>query len=414
MSLVVVGLNHRSVPLDVLASTAVPVDALPKALHDLGSRPNIEEVLLLSTCMRTEVYLSTSRFHGALGDVRESLALWSGRPPEEFAGGVYDLYDRNAVNHLLRVAAGLESAVLGETDILRQVRLAADTAREAGTAGPTLTAVARRAVEAGKRVRTETAIARGTTSLSHTAVMLAAGAAADACPGAAAYEGRTCLVVGAGEMGAAIVQLLGAGSVLVANRTPERARRLGAGVVGLDGVPAALAGVDVLFTATAAPHPILDAAAVGPRRERPLVVVDLGVPRNVDRGVGELPGVTLYDLDDVKVHAEAAMASRRAEIPKAEAILADELTRWEEASAERAVAAPVVAALRARAEALRQAELERLGDLDPAQRRAVEAATKRMIAKLLHDPTVNLKAAAGGPRGERLAAALAELWGLDL
>ncbi|MHB8506410.1 MAG: glutamyl-tRNA reductase, partial [Acidimicrobiales bacterium] len=309
--------------------------------------------------------------------------------------------------------AGLDSAVLGESEILRQVRAAADAARANGTTGPVLGALVRHALEAGKRVRTETGIARGTTSLSHTAVALAADPSQALCPGASAFADRACLVVGAGEMGSALVALLGAGSVRVANRSADRAARLGAEVVPWADLPRAVAESDVVFCATAAAVPVLDAAAVGPR-SRPLVVVDLGVPRNVDPAVGELPGVTRYDLEDLKGRAEAAMAGRRSEIPRADAIVDRELERWKDAVAQRAVAAPVVAALRARAEALRAAEVQRLAGLDAAQRRAVDAATKRLVNKLLHDPSVVLNAAAGGQRGDRLAAALVELWGLDV
>lgn len=432
MSVVVVGLNHRSAPLDVLEATAVPAEALPKALGDLAGRAHLDEVLLVSTCMRTEIYATTERFHGALGDVRDFLALWSGRPPEDFADGLYDFHDRAAAGHLLRVAGGLDSAVLGEGEILRQIRAAADAAREQGVSGPVLEELTRSAVEAGKRVRSETGIARGTTSLSHTAVMLAGERLAGAtfpggppCPGAGAYTGRTVLVVGAGEMGGALASLVtsapDAAEVLVANRTPARARdvaaRAGATPVAWEAVPAALAGADVVFCATDAPHAILDAATVGDRTGRPVVVVDLGVPRNVEPDVGALPGVTLLDLQHLQAHADIAVAGRRAEIPQAEMILEQELDRWVDASAQRAVAAPVVAALHRRGEQIRVAELERLAGrlagLDPAQRKAVEALTRGIVAKLLHDPTVNVKAASSDARGGRLAGALVELFGLE-
>lgn len=413
VSVVVAGLNHRTVPLEVLEAAAVPAESLAKALGDLTGRPHLDEVVVLSTCMRTEIYASCERFHGALGDIRDFLCLWTGHPPEDLADGLYEFYDAVAARHLLRVAAGLDSTVLGEGEILRQVRAAADGARAHGSSGPVLAMLVRHAVEAGKRVRTETGIARGTTSLSHAAVAVAALGAQASCPGASAFAGRACLVVGAGEMGAALVGLLTPAAVRVANRSAERAARLAVPVVPWSDLARAVDDSDVVFCATAAPHPLLDAATVGPREHRPLVVVDLGVPRNVDPAVGELPGVTRYDLGDIKVHAEAAMAGRRAEIPRAEAILDEELRRWQDAVAQRAVAAPIVAALRARAEAIRAAEVGRLG-LDPAQRRAVDTATRRLVNKLLHDPSVALNTSAGGPRGERLAAALVELWGLDV
>jgi glutamyl-tRNA reductase len=442
VSVVVVGLNHTSVRLEVLEATAISAEALPKALHDLRQREHLAEVAVLSTCMRTEVYATTSRFHGALGDIRQFLADWTGRPPEAISDGLYDYYDERAVEHLLRVASGLDSAVLGEGEILRQVRSAWDRSRVEGGAGPVLGAAFRRAVETGKRVRSETAIARGTTSLSHTAVMLAgerlasAGPAgrgtggdpaAEPCPGAGALDGRRALVVGAGEMGAGVASLLASGpgvaGVLVANRSEGRAEAL-AGSIGARAVPwAGLADavdeVDVVVCATAAPEPVVDAAVLAASQDRrpgrTLVVVDLGVPRNVDAAAAAVPGVALFDIGDLKAHAEAAMASRRAEVPRAEAIIAEELVRWASRTAEREVV-PLIAALRERAEAVRLGELARLdgrlAGLGPAERRAVEALTRGIVAKLLHEPTVNLKAAAASEGGERLATALAELWDL--
>jgi glutamyl-tRNA reductase len=431
----------------VLETTAVAGEALPKALADLAGRPHLDEVMVVSTCMRTEVYATTERFHGAVGDIREFLAMWSGTPPEAFSASLYDYYDRAAAGHLLRVASGLDSAVLGEGEILRQVRSAGEAARAERTAGPVLGELVRRAVEAGKRVRSETAIARGTTSLSHTAVMLAgrslsAGPVSDAsvtagpgaagpvaddpCSGAGCFAGRRVLVVGAGEMGAALASLVvsadGVTEVLVANRSPARAeavaRSTGATPVAWAEREVLVGSVDAVFCATDAPGSVLTPDAFAARAGRRCVVVDLGVPRNVDPGVAAVAGVELFDLADLQAHADAAVAGRRAEIPAAQAILAEELERWVETSAVRAVAAPVVAALHRKAEAIRVAELERAGarlsGLDPAQRRAVEALTRGIVAKMLHDPTVGLRAVSGEARGGRLAGALVELFDLDV
>jgi len=457
---VVAGLSHRSAPLDLLESLAVGPEALPKALHALASGDHLDEVVLVSTCMRTEVYAVTGRFHAALGEIRGFLSTWSGHPPEVYADHVYEYSDEAAVAHLFRVAAGLDSAVLGEGEILRQVRGAWEAARREGTVGPVSEAVFRRAVEAGKRVRSETAIARGTTSLSHTAVMLAGehlaavardrvaaplpgsdasgpgspGASglrpsADAapCPGADTLRDRRALVLGAGEMGAAVAGLLAAGpgiaGVVIANRTEERAREvaaaIGATAAPWDRVAGVLAGADLVVSATAAPGPVLDAgvvsAALARRPDRPMVLVDLARPRDVDPAVGDLPGVTLLGMEDLQARADAAVASRRGEVPAAEVIVAEEVRRWGGAVAERDLV-PIVTALRRRAEEIRRAELDRLAPrlagLDPAQQRAVESLTRGLVAKLLHEPTVNLKAAAGDERAARLAAALAELWGL--
>ncbi|HLI24897.1 MAG TPA: glutamyl-tRNA reductase, partial [Acidimicrobiales bacterium] len=223
MAVVVVGLNQRTVPLPVLETmTVLPAD-LAKALDDLDSADHLEEVAVLSTCMRTEVYAVASRFHGALADVRHFLSAWSGHPPERFSDHLYAYYDDAAVTHLFKVAAGLDSAVLGEGEVLGQVRQAWEASAREGTAGPTLQVLFRHAVEAGKRVRSETAIARGTTSLSQAAVELAAARAGG-------LGGRRVLVVGAGDMGEAIVRAaapqIGGGRLMIANRTAARAARL--------------------------------------------------------------------------------------------------------------------------------------------------------------------------------------------
>lgn len=439
MSVVVVGLNHRSARLELLESTAVPADAVGKALFDLHQRQHIDEVVVLSTCMRTEIYVETSRYHGAVGDVRSFLCDWSGHPPETFDGSLYEYFDERAVEHLLRVASGLESVVLGEGEILRQVRSAWDAAVEAQTLGPVLAAAGRRALGTGKRVRSETGIARGTTSLSHTAVMLAGeilgrsplpdDLATDAipCAGAQALRGRRVLVLGAGEMGRTVASLLATGpglDVRVANRHPERAAELATGIGATTlpwaEVPAALAEVDLVVSATSAPGHVVDEpsvrAASTKRGGRALVLVDLALPRDVDPAVAGLPGVTLLGLGELEAAAATAMEGRRAQVPAAEAIVAEELVRWASAAAERDVV-PVVVRLRERAEAVRRAELARLAprlaNLEPAERRAVEALTKGIVAKLLHQPTVGLKAAAAEERGARLAAALVELWDLD-
>jgi glutamyl-tRNA reductase len=464
------------VPLPLLDSFAVGPAQMPKALHDLVGRDHLSEVVLLSTCMRIEVYAEVTRFHGAVGDIRNFLSEWSGHPPEHFSDHVYDFYDDAAVRHLMRVAAGLDSAVLGEGEILRQVRSAWEAARVEGAARHGLGIVFRRALEAGKRVRTETAITRGTTSLSHTAISLAGsvGAALTAVPPAASgcpvlghgaspaaahaesarerepafgadlapssgessgppctwaglLAGRTILVIGAGEMGQAVATLAAgapeAGPVLVVNRTYEHAEalatRIGGRAVAWSELPAALAEADIVLSSTGSPEVVLEAEdvarALAQRPGRPLVAVDIAVPRDIDPTVGGLQGVTLFDMTDLKAHAEAALDGRRQEVPKAEAIVDDEVERYLLVAAQREVAS-VVAALHQRAEAVRLAETARLegrlGLLDDRQRRAVESLTRGIVAKLLHEPTIKLKAAAAEERADLLSAAIEELFDL--
>jgi glutamyl-tRNA reductase len=419
VSVVVVGLNHRTVPLELLERMTVADATLPKALHDLRSRPSVLEAVVLSTCMRTEVYVETDRYHAAAGDVRNFLAELSGAPPEAFSDHVYDYYDDAAVAHLFGVAAGLDSAVLGEGEILGQVRTAWEHARAEDAAGPVLSSLFRHALEVGKRARTETAIARGVTSLAAAAVAMAADAVGSLAE-------LAVLVVGTGEMGEGMALSLaarGVGRMIVASRSESRAEalatRVGGTAVSMDEVAGHLGVVDVMLTGTGAPGVLLSvdeaAAALARRGGRPLLIVDIAVPRDVDPGVRGLAGVRLLDMDDLVAFAEAGMAVRRGEIDTVRAIVAEEVERFTDVSTARTVA-PLVAALHERGEKLRQAELDRLAGrlagLDERQRRAIETLTRGLVAKLLHEPTVRLKAEAGTPRGERLAEALRSLFEL--
>jgi glutamyl-tRNA reductase len=420
VSVVVIGLNHRTAPLDLLERMAVGDAQLPKALHDLCTREHISEALVLSTCNRTEVYAVAERFHGAYSDIRGFLADFSFLPPDEFADHLYVHYDTAAVSHLLAVTSGLDSAVLGESEIQGQVKVAWERARDEGTAGPALNLLLRHALEAGKRARTETGIARNIASVSHAAVAMA-----DERLGGVA--GKTVLVLGAGDMGEGMaVALAGAGvaRVLVANRTPARAAELAARVGGepvpLVDLPRHLGDADLLLTSTGSQVPLVTAGDVGPimagRSGRPLLVVDIAVPRDVDPGVAEVPGVTLLDMDDLRAFAAAGVAERRREVAAVEAILHDELERYLIATSAREVA-PMIVALRQRAESVRLSELDRYRgryeDLDPRQLELVDAVTRGLVAKLLHQPTVVLKDAAGSARGDRLVAALRELFEIE-
>jgi glutamyl-tRNA reductase len=420
VSVVVIGLNHRTAPLDLLERMTVGEGQLPKALHDLCTREHVSEALVLSTCNRTEVYAVAERFHGAYSDIRSFLAEFSFLPPEDFADHLYVHYDSAAAAHLMSVTAGLDSAVLGESEIQGQVKQAWVRARDEGAAGPALNLLLRHALEAGKRARTETGIARNIASVSQAAVAMAS----DRLGGVA---GKTVLVLGAGEMGEGMaVALAGAGvrEVLVANRTAARADELAARVGGravpLLDVPDRVADVDLLLTSTGSRVPMIEKADVVPvmagRRGRPLLVVDIAVPRDVDAAVAEVDGVTLLDMDDVRRFAAAGVAERRREVAAVEAILNDELERYLGATSARAVA-PMIVALRERAETVRTAELDRFraryDDLDPRQLDMVEAVTRGVVAKLLHQPTVVLKDAAGSARGDRLVAALRELFEIE-
>ncbi|MDE3206991.1 MAG: glutamyl-tRNA reductase [Acidobacteriota bacterium] len=418
MSVVVVGLNHRTVPLPVLETMAVPSSRLAKALHGLAAGGQLGEVVVVSTCQRTEIYAVARRYHPAVADIRTFMSDWSGRPLEAFSPHLYEYHDEMAVSHLFKVAAGLDSAVLGEGEILGQLGDAWDAAREEGTAGPVLSGLFRHAAEVGKRVRSETAISRGTTSLSQAAVALARAELGS-------LTGRTILVIGAGEMGEAMAQALagnlGDGRLLVANRTASRAEELaarcGGRPIAWSELTRGVESADVVLASTGSPEVLLQSALVeevmAVRPDRPLLVVDIAVPRDVDPDVSRIDGVRLFDMDDLSTFVSRGMEARRREVPAAQAIVAAEVARYGDLVAERQVA-PLVTALHERAEEIRQNELERfarrLGDLDDAQRRAVEALTRGIVAKLLHDPTVTLKSSVGSPSGDQLASALRQLF----
>ncbi|MGI9032549.1 MAG: glutamyl-tRNA reductase [Acidimicrobiales bacterium] len=417
MSVVVVGLSHRTVALDLLERMAVGEAALGKALGDLMGREFVSEAVLVSTCHRIEAYVVAERFHGAASDVRNFLSELSFLAPEEFSDRLYTYTEDAAAAHLFALAAGLDSMVPGESQILGQVRDAWERAVDEGAAGSRLSALFRHAVEVGKRARTETDIGRGIVSLAHAAVAMAArrlGPLAD----------RRVVVLGAGEMGEGMVSALaGVGDLVVVNRTWERAvglaARVGARPVAFEDLPRALADADLLLSSTGAPGVVVEeadlAALAGRSVDRPLMVVDLGMPRNVDPAIGELPGVTLLDLGDLRGFIDTGLDKRRQEVVKVEALVAEELSRYTAGVAAREVV-PTVTSLRHQAEAVRQGELERhrarLAGLDPRQQEAVESLSRAIVAKLLHEPTVRLKAAAGSPKGERLSGALRELFDL--
>ncbi|MGZ4703760.1 MAG: glutamyl-tRNA reductase [Acidimicrobiales bacterium] len=411
-------------PLDLLERMTIDDSRLPKALHDVSSREHISEAVVLSTCNRTEIYVVAEKFHGAYADLRNFLSEMAYLPPEEFADHLYVEHDDEAVAHLFAVTAGLESAVVGEAEVLGQVRQAWERAQEEGTAGSSLNLLFRHALEVGKRARTETGIARHIASVSTAAVAMAAERLGS-------LGGRRILVLGAGEMGEGMVRALATGGVddiRIANRTWERAVDLADGLVadGLAGravrladLNESLAEVDLLLTSTGAHSIMLEhgdlSRVMKTRAGRPLLIVDVAVPRDVDPSSADLEGVTLLDMDDLRAFADAGMAERRLEVAAVQRMLDAELERFIAVSTAREVA-PLVSSLHERGESVRTAELDRyrarLGELDARQVDAVEALTKGIVAKLLHDPTIGLKDAAGTPRGERLAEALRDLFDL--
>ncbi len=420
MSILVVGINHRSAPLPLLERVTIAPEHLAKAVSGLAQRDNVREAVVLSTCNRTEVYVVAELFHGAYGDVRDLLCELGDLGIDELTPHLYSQHDTAAVAHLFEVAAGLDSAVLGESEIIGQVRTAWDVAQHEGAARSTLNQLFRSALATGKRARSETGIGRGTASISHAAVEMITDEVGD-------LTGRRVLVIGAGSMGEGVAVALhraGGAEILVANRTAARgatlAERVDGVAVGFDRLPEAVAAADVIVVGTGADEAVLTASLVaearGSRRSaRPVHIVDIGVPRNVDPSVADLPGVSLANLDHLRDWADRGLSHRAAEAERVRVIVAEEVEHFLVDSTARQ-AAPLVALMRGAADSMRAAELDRfanrLGELDDAQRNAVEALTKAIVAKLLHEPSVRLKAQVGTPQGERNAAALRDLFDL--
>ncbi len=424
MSVVVVGLQHTQAPLPLLEAAAIADADLHKTLAALSHRRNIQETVVLSTCLRTEVYAVVDRFHDAVAEIYEVLSEHSERSVEELSAHALIRFDDDVTSHLFAVTSGLESVVTGETEVVGQVRRAFERAQEEGACGPVLSALFRHALQTGKRVRTETAISQGTTSFAYAAVTVARGA------DLAGLRGARVVVVGAGEMGLGVCRALSdiapadaPQRVVVANRSSKRVKELVRDAAGgpfemraatLAHVAAELGDADVVLTAVAAESHVLDAADFAAVRG-PLLVIDLGVPRNVDPAVAGLEGVTLLDMDTLGASVARALGGRQEESVAAREIVAAEVERFRTASRQRG-AAPIIASLRARAESLRVAELERhraqLADLSEEEWEHVDAATRAALAKMLHEPTMLLKETAGTPRGERLVEALRILFDL--
>ena len=422
MKILLVGMNHRTAPVEVRERFAVD-DPLPW-LAKLVASPEIEEAVLISTCNRVEVIAAApgldaarhrlrSFFHRELG---QAAPLPQGRSENAM---LYEHVDSDAVRHLFRVAGSIDSLVVGEPQILGQVKEAYRVAAEGGVCGPLLNRLFASAFAASKRVRNETGIASRPVSMARVAVDLARQIFET-------LEDKRALLIGAGEMiEMALEALRGAGlaGVAVANRTPERAgelaARFGASAHGLDELPHLLAGSDVVLTSIGADRPLLDVGlfedALRARRRRPIFAIDLGVPRNVDPAVNQLDDVYLYDVDDLGGVAEANAEERRRETVRAEAIVQEEVERFHGwLSALQAV--PTIRRLRARAESIRQGELEKaiakLG-LDEAQQRGVEALTRAVVNKVLHAPVSRLREQAEREGGLAYLEAAKVLFALD-
>jgi glutamyl-tRNA reductase len=414
MALTVVGINHRGASLDIRERIAYRASEISDALAGLSNASGAREAVLLSTCNRTEMYLVEDEHDGAPA----AWAALSERLGGEASGYGYVRRDKEAAAHLFRVASGLDSMVLGEAQIHGQVRDAWEQCRV--HSGPVLNRLFQTALSVAGRVRNETSVSRGAASVSSAAVQLAKQIFGS-------LAGKRAMVLGAGEMAELALECLadqGVRTAIVANRTFERAtevaERHGAVAMHYDECWTALATVDVLVCSTAAPHAVVFAEhvrpALGARGDRPLCILDIALPRDVDPPVGDLENVFLYNLDDLQAVVSANLERRRADLPTAEDLIASETRKyWDWVAGLAAV--PVLAEMRARIDAVRARELaetlRRLQHLPAAERAAVEELSRKLMNKFLHEPSVRLRSAAANGRGLGVVDTARYLFGLE-
>jgi glutamyl-tRNA reductase len=405
---IVVGVDHRSTPAEVVERLVAGSDDLYEVARTLLAAGTADEIVPLGTCLRSELYVATE--HPAeVVDVVEKAFF----PNAVSTGDLAFAIDGEAVlQHLFRVASGLQSTVLGEAEILGQVARSWETAHAKGTSGPVLDALFRHAIASGKRSRSETLISHGVTSIAHAAVAMAKKQVVD-------LAGKRILVIGAGDMSErmalAAKRATGVAGILVANRTWERAsalaERVEGRVIDFAEIAAVLPDVDVVFSSTGSPMPIITKDIAAGAGE--LLIVDFAVPRDTEAGVEDLDGVSVLLMEDLQAFAQAGVEARAGEARAVEQIVDEEIQRYLAYERERSVA-PIISRLRDHAETVRVAEVSRyakkLQGLDAAQRAAVEAMTKGIINKLLHEPTMHLKETAGKQEGDRVAAALSQLF----
>ena len=418
MSVLVVGLSHHTAPVSLLERVAVSGDALVKLLRDTHEARHVAEAMVVSTCNRVEVYADVDKFHGGLSVVSELLARHSGLGLDQLAQHLYVHYEDRAVQHLFAVGCGLDSMVVGESQILGQIRSALRLAQQHDTVGRTLNEFVQRALRVGKRAHSETGIDRAGPTLVSVAVSAAAGRLGT-------LAGRRALVVGAGSMSALAVSTLaraGVAEIAVANRTYARARRLAANVDGrpvpITELAGALARADLVVSCTGATGLVISkdlvAGVLDDRAGRPLHLVDLALPRDVEPAVADLPEVTVADLEALR--DEAGGATHTADVEAVRRIVAEEVAGFLGA-ARAAQVAPTVVALRSRAAEVVETELGRLAgrlpEIDGESRDEIANSMRRVVDKLLHAPTVRVKELASAPGGDSYAAALRELFDLD-
>ena len=415
MALIVVGVSHHLASLDIRERLALRAAEVEPLIARLREARGIVEAVVLSTCNRTEVYVVEGDGNGDAA--RDVLEIYSQRLSEDATPYSYVQRDRDAVTHLFRVASGLDSMIVGEAQIHGQVRTAWESCR--ASSGAVLNRLFQTALLVAGRVRSETAIGRGAASISSAAVQLSKQIFGS-------LAGKRAMVLGAGEMAEVALECLtneGVRAAIVANRTFDRAQRLaeqfGARAIGYEECWSALHDVDVLLCSTASPRPVVSAANVAPalaaRRDRPLCILDIAMPRDVEPSVGALDNVYLYDLDDLHAIVSSNLERRRNELPAAEHLILEETSRYWDWVAGLAVV-PVLTSFRSRMNDLRERELEqamrKLGDLPPEHRAVVEQLSRSLMNKFLHEPTVRLRTAAANGRGLGIVDAVRYLFAL--
>ena len=417
MSVLVVGVSHKTAPVSVLERLALDGDAVSKLVRDVAESDHVVEATALATCNRVEIYADVDRFHGSVETVSRLLCERSGQQPEDIVPHLYVHYDDGAVSHLFNVAAGLDSMVVGEGQILGQARDALRIGQETGTIGPALNVLFQQALRVGKRAHAETDIDQAAPSLVTAALERATWHVGP-------VAGKRVVVVGAGSMASLAVSTvarLGAADVAIANRTDAHAARLaeqyGGRVAPMDDIEAEIAAADVLISCTGAAGLVLSLGQVAAARNHatePLAVLDLALPHDVDPAVAELPGIELVGL--ARLAEELHDGETGSDIAAVKDIVAEEISAFL-AARRSANVTPTVVALRTMATGVVEAEVERLlsrlPDLDPQIRAEVELSIRRVADKLLHQPTVRVKELANESGAISYAAALAELFALD-
>jgi glutamyl-tRNA reductase len=418
--LLALGVSHKTAPLDLRERLSLTEGSAVGALRELTAEAEVHEAAAISTCNRTELYLVVSDTVEAESTALGVLTRQAGIPPTELLGHLYSYRGGEVADHLFRVTAGLDSMILGEAEIQGQVKRAYELALVEGGTGPILNRLFRGALAAGGRVREETRVGEKGLSIPSVAVELARRTLGDLAE-------RRVLVVGAGETAELVARALvarGVATVFVANRHYDRAiglaQRFGGEAVRFEELPAQLHVADMIVTATNSPHHIVErdelAEVMESRDGRPLLLVDIAVPRDVEPACRELAGVSLHDIDDIQQIAERNAGGREAEARRAEPILAAELDRFERWLASLAVV-PTIAALRERGEEIARRVLAendgRWESLSEADRERLQAMAKAIASRLLHEPTLRMKRSAGSDDAYLYVSALRELFGLD-